>query len=60
MCLMEKEFPPSFIDIVAHLPNYIVEEAFFVWTCSHKVDVSIWTLFQDIKRICEISRQAKR
>lgn len=28
MCLMEKEFPPSFFDISTHLPNHIVEELF--------------------------------
>jgi len=28
MCLMEMEMPPSFFDIISHLPNHLVEELF--------------------------------
>jgi len=28
MCMLEKEMPPSFFDIMSHLPNHLVEELF--------------------------------
>lgn len=28
MCLLEKEMPPSFFDVMSHLPNHLVEELF--------------------------------
>ena len=28
MCMVEKEMPPSFFDIMAHLPHHLVEELF--------------------------------
>ena len=28
MCLMEKEMPPTFFDIISHLPNHLVEDLF--------------------------------
>ena len=28
MCLIEKELPPSFFDIMSHMPNHLVEELF--------------------------------
>jgi len=28
MCLLEKEMPPSFFDIMSHLPNHLVEKLF--------------------------------
>jgi len=28
MCLLEKEMPPSFFDIMSHLPNHLVQELF--------------------------------
>ena len=28
MCIVEKEMPPSFFDIMSHLPNHLVEELF--------------------------------
>lgn len=28
MCMMEKEMPPSFFDIMSHLPHHLVEELF--------------------------------
>jgi len=27
-CLLEKEMPPSFFDIMSHMPNHLVEELF--------------------------------
>ena len=28
MCILEKEMPPSFFDIMSHMPNHLVEELF--------------------------------
>jgi len=28
MCMLEREFPPSFFDIMSHLPNHLVEQLF--------------------------------
>lgn len=28
MCMMEKEMPPAFFDIMSHTPNHLVEELF--------------------------------
>ena len=28
MCMLEREMPPSFFDIMSHLPNHLVEELF--------------------------------
>lgn len=28
MCMLEKEMPPSFFDIMSHMPNHLVEELF--------------------------------
>ena len=28
MCMLEKEMPPSFFNIMSHMPNHLVEELF--------------------------------
>jgi len=52
LCMLEKEFPLTFMDIMSHLMIHLVEEL-YMWTNSLPLNVSNGEIHENFEGICE-------